>query len=85
MNNLARVNELLTETPEQTATTAQAAQDIVLQARAACPICAEEGNTRTRKLHALRGHLMKDHTVDQLVYQIAGEAVIAALDEGASK
>lgn len=60
-----------------------AVQDMFLNARAACPICAEEGNTRTRQFHALRSHLMKDHTIEQLVNQIAGEAVLAAMPEEA--
>lgn len=55
--------------------------DAITQTRGTCPICAEDGKTFTRKLHGLASHLMKEHTVDQLVYQIAGEAVIAALDE----
>lgn len=55
--------------------------DRVLRTRGACPICEEKGATYLAPLHALRGHLSKYHTVDQLVYQIAGEAVLSALED----
>lgn len=55
--------------------------DAIRQARGTCPICAEDGKTFARQLHGLASHLMKEHTVDQLVYEIAGEAVIAAMDD----
>jgi hypothetical protein len=54
--------------------------DAITQTRGACPICAEDGKSLKRQLHGLASHLVKEHTVDQLVYQIAGEAIIAALE-----
>lgn len=50
--------------------------DELMRRRATCPICQRNGEDYTAAYWALHTHLEKTHTVNELLQQITGEAVL---------
>lgn len=52
--------------------------DELMRRRATCPICERKGEEFTAAYWALHTHLEKTHTMNELLEQVTGEAVLDA-------